>query len=409
MATKESVIDTESNDVEYDSLISVQYKKPNFLIAAKYKSQLKENQIMAMALANIHKAEEVEKGILRVTMKAAEIRKMINANSGSFYNQLNRIAVSMTSKSIGYNDPEKQKFEYIAVIIRASYEKGYFSIDFNPYIKDYLTDIKSNFTRLKLPIMLSFENVYSFRLYEFLRSYAYVPKNRQNEGKKPVYKFNTHFSLAELKLTLGVVNAELDSVKKILLESKNPNYEKAVQASPEQMYEVWADFKRYVLEPAVEEINEKSDIYVQFKQGCAGIGGKVEEVHFSVTLKDLQVETVKKLTTEEKDEILDKISDLIDPPLKMRDIRAIAEAAEYDFDLVKRAYAGTVESSTKIDNLTGFLISAIKDNYYPDIVIVDEKTVKKKGSTKKSDKNPFNNMMKNEYDFEALEKELLSN
>lgn len=405
MATKESVVDTESRDIEYDSLTSVQYKKPNFLIGAKYRSPLKENQILAMALANIHHAEETEKGTLRVTMKAANIRKMTNANSGSFYNRLNKIAASMTSKSIGYNDPEKQKFEYIAVVVRATYEKGYFSIEFNPYIKNYLTDIRSNFTRLKLPIMLSFENVYSFRLYEFLRSYAYVPKNMQDD-KKTVNKFNNHFSLAELKLTLGVVNAELDSVKKVLIESKNPNYEKAVQASPEQMYEDWTDFKRYVLEPAVKEINEKSDIHVQYRQGRAGVGGKVEEVHFSITLNEFQVESERKLTTEEKDDIVDRISDLIDQPLKVKEIRAIAEAAEYDYDLVKRAYEGAVDSPSKIDNFTGFLISAIKGDYYPEGVVVKE--VKKRGRPKKS-QNIFNDFKQNEYDFDALEKELLSN
>lgn len=394
-------------DDEYDTYLPIQYRKSNVLIGSKFKSTLLENKLLAISLANIpYNAEEGENGTLISTMKAADIRKLLNANKGSFYSQLNSAARSMTAKSIGYNDPENQKFEYIAVVIRAAYDKGYFTIEYNPHIKNYLTDIKANFTKLSLPIMLKFESVYSFRLYELLKSKAYIPKNMQSElENKNIKKFNIRISIAELKLTLGVVNAELESVKRVLNNSKTPNFDKAVEVSPEHMYTGMGDFKRRVIDVAIEEINRVSDMNVQYEPTRTR-AGKVVGFIFKVEFK----ESKPVLTSEEKDEIIDMISDLIDQPLKTKDIRAIAEAAEYDFELVKRAYEGAEGSYDSISNFTGFMISAIKDNYYPEAVEPAPETQKKKKAGKKPiSQNPFNQFKQNDYDFDQLEIELLSN
>lgn len=390
---------------ECDTYLSVNYKKSNMLIGAKYKSTLFENKLMAISLANIpYNAVESQNGTLITKMKAADIRKMLNANKGSFYSQLNNAAQSMTAKSVGYSDPEQQRFEYIAVVIRAVYEKGYFTIEYNPYIKNYLTDIKSNFTKLNLPIMLSFESVYTFRLYELLKSKAYIPKNMQETfANKNVRKFNIRISLSELKLTMGVVNAELDKVKRILNKSEYPDFDKAVQASPEQMYTGFGDFKRRILDIAVEEINKVSDMHVVYETVRVG-SGKVTEIIFKVELKQRRIT----LSSEEKDEIIDRISELIETPLKVKDLRSIAEAAEYDYDLVEKAYDGAINSTNRIENLTGFLISAIKNRYF-DVTV--EETVKDKKTGKRASKpiNPFIDFEQNDYDFDQLEMDLIPN
>ena len=389
---------------EYDTYIPIQYSKSNVLIGSKYKSTLFENKLLAISLANIpYNAEETDSGTLVTTLKAAEIRKMLHANSGSFYSQLNSAAQSMTAKSIGFNDPENQKFEYIAVVIRAAYENGYFTLEYNPHIKNYLTDIKSNFTKLNLPIMLKFESVYTFRLYELLKSKAYIPKNQQSKfGNRPVRKFNIRIKVSELKLTLGIVNAELDSVKKILNNSKTPDFDKAVEVAQERMYSDMGDFKRRVIETALDEINRVSDMNVQYEPIRTKSGKNVEFI-FKVEFKDNNQNNTIVLSSEEKDEIIDKISDLIDHPLKIKDIRAIAEAAEYDYDLIKRTYEGVEASSGNISNFTGFMISAIKGEYYED---VGKKPKSSAAKNKKPGDNPFNQFKQNSYDYDQLELEL---
>lgn len=394
-------VDTENNQDSnyYGSLLPSVYNKSNTLISAKYKSTLFENKLLALALSTLR--TDSKTGEISSTIKAGHIRKVLNANTGSFYNQLAKAAKNMTGKKVGYNNPEVQKFEYMAVVIYAKYDNGYFTIEFNPKMKEYLVEIKGNYTRLSLPVMMSFNSVYSFRLYEFLRSRAYTPKNLQHIGEKS--RFTVTATLAELKMMLGVVNAAEDKVQEILDASENPDYDMAVRVASEKMFEKNHEFKKQVVDVAVSEINEKSDIEVAYEIMRA-TRNEISGFLFDIRFKKKEAIA---LTDEEKDEIYEKISDLIDEPLKIRDVKAIADAAEYDYELVRKTYEGITEAygdCSSIDNFTGFIISAIKDGYY-------EKPVKKNGKKAKPGKkeNPFNRFEQNEYDFETLEKELAGN
>ena len=79
------------------------YSKSNYLISAKYASSLLENKITAISLAKIQKKEYVEdkNGRIVCNMTANELRKLLNANAGSFYSQLEPVAINMTSRTLG--------------------------------------------------------------------------------------------------------------------------------------------------------------------------------------------------------------------------------------------------------------------------------------------------------------------
>lgn len=386
-------MDTEGTLMPYEQ---TEYFKSNFLIGAKYKSTLLENKIMAISLSHIQNAEEdMNTGALISKIPASELRELMGVKGGSFYNQLDKAAKSMTGKTIGMSNPEKKVFDYIAVIIRAHYEGGIFTLEYNPHMKSYIQDIKQNFTILNLPTMLEFDSVYSFRLYELLKSKAYYPKGI--DRRENVFKIS--FSVSELKLNLGVVNAELDKVKKALHNSKTPDYDKAIEISPEKVFETWYEFKRRALDIAVKEINKKTDMEVTYNSLKSGRGGKVYQIDFIVELNK-EEKKADELSQEDKDNIIDEIFEFIEEPVKLKDIRAIVEAAEYDKDKVKKAYDIMKNSNSDINNMVGFMIKAIKDNFSLPVSI-------------KKDKNPstaqFNQFMHQDYDIEALEKELLNN
>ena len=65
-----------------------------------------------------------------------------------------------------------------------SYESGSgtMEIKFEPEIKDYIYDLKANFTMLNIPMMLSFRSGWSYRLYELLSSRAYHTKYDKETG-----------------------------------------------------------------------------------------------------------------------------------------------------------------------------------------------------------------------------------
>lgn len=379
------------------------YSKSNYLISAKYASSLLENKITAISLAKIQKKEYVEdkNGRIVCNMTANELRKLLNANAGSFYSQLEPVAINMTSRTLGFSDPNKNGgvFDYISVVDRARYENGTFSIFYNSDVKEYLSDFKANFTVLELPIMLKFKNVYSFRLYELLSSKSYYRKGIPKELKTQV--FNIEFNLSELKLDMGVVNAELDAVRKELNNKQAPNFDRAVEKSPEKKFNTWYEFKRSVLDLAIKEINEKTDMKVTFSPLKGGRGGKVYGVEFIVDLTGRNVDAIKdvisskeKMTEDEKIDFIIDVKCLL-KGFPTKDVRAICKTSGYNFEKIEKAYE-LLKKQNDIENPTGWILSCLKNGYDDHFKASNNKI------------NSFNNFHQRTYDYDELEKELLN-
>lgn len=378
------------------------YSKGNLLITAKYRSSLLENKLLAIALANIQNSYEDDNGNLISELKASEIKKLMGDSSNSIYRHLEPIAQQMTGRTIGMKDPEREIFDYKSVVTHAHYENGTFTIEFNHLLKDQIIDIQNKYTVLNLPTMLLFKSVYSFRLYELLKSMSYIPKGqKRNEEDK---NWELKFQLSELKLELGVVNANSDRVQKILSNKKHPNFDEAVKAAPEQVFEQYRDFKRRVLDVAVAEINEKTEINVEYETLKSGRGGKVNAIIFYVSYDNVaqKEEIVKTEEVVEKpmdiDELLDEIYDILEGNFKLKDVRKIAKEADYKLASIKKAYKVYKKNEDNVENSVGFMIAAIKDGY--------ESTAKKK---KTKAKNTFVEFDQNEYDFDDLEGQLIDN
>lgn len=371
------------------------YVKSNLLIGAKYKSSLLENKVMAISLNKIKDAEEDKEGTLIVRLKASELKKLLDSKSGSFYSQLDKIGSSMTGRVIGMSDPENERFHYMSVINNAHYENGVLTLEYNKNLNGYLKNIKQNFTKLNLETMLDFKSVYSFRLYELLKSRAYYPRGEKRKDNA----FVVTYDLPELKLDLGVINAELANVQKILNNSKKPDYEAALEASPEKVFTTWFEFRRNCIDVAVKEINEKRDrteMEVDYKPRKSGQGGKVYGVDFYIKLykrADESAESaIKELSEDEKLNFYDEIRDVIECGIKSKDAKAIAEAAEFNMDTIKSKYELAKEQD--VDNIVGFMIAAIKNDYTRVPV-----------SGNKNKKNSFTDFKQRTYDFEELERE----
>ena len=243
--------------------------------------------------------------------------------------------------------------------------------------------------------MLDFKSVYSFRLYELLKSRAYYPRGEKRKDNA----FVVTYDLPELKLDLGVINAELANVQKILNNSKKPDYEAALEASPEKVFTTWFEFRRNCIDVAVKEINEKRDrteMEVDYKPRKSGQGGKVYGVDFYIKLykrADESAESaIKELSEDEKLNFYDEIRDVIECGIKSKDAKAIAEAAEFNMDTIKSKYELAKEQD--VDNIVGFMIAAIKNDYTRVSV-----------SGNKNKKNSFTDFKQRTYDFEELERE----
>ena len=361
-------------------------KKSNFLISAKYKSTLMENKLFTLGLANVKKDSS---GNLVSEMPAGYIRSMIQPGkkNGSFYDQLFETSLSMTSRQFIIQD--ENGFDIFHLTPRAKYEKkvGVFKIFWERELEHYIHMVQKNYTLLSLETFMKFDSVYSFRLYELLKSKMYVPKYADHSTIVEGF-FKHMMSLAELKLEMGAVDASEDKVQKILVSklsgNNTPDFEKAVEAAKNKTYEKWQKFKVSVLEIAIKEINEKTEIFVEYDTVKSGKGGKVTNIIFYIRKKSVQTATKERtLSVEEKDTILDEIMDLIEERISIKDCKAIAEAAKYDVEKVKRIYQIAKNSPSNKENLVGYLISGIKNNY--------EEPVSSKGTNTKRQNNNFSN------------------
>lgn len=376
--------------------LSRTYKKPNWLIEAKYKSSILEEKIMAVALSKVDESTVDPAGNIVVEIKASELRKLLGTNSGSFYTQLNTAAKSITGKSIGISrQPDATNpdgsFQYDAVVSHCQYGKSkthgesILTIEFNHHLKKYIKDLKENYSLLLLQRSLKFKNLYAYRLYELLRAKCYPHKG--DDPNRAVY--DVSFLLSELKLELGIV-AQTPEVRKVLITGSHPDYDKAVEKAPEKMYNTWKDFRDSVLVIACKEINEKSELKVDFDKQGAGRGGRVYKILFHVEY--LNKKPVQKKIAKDPFEILefiDQMKGFITETLSAKDLGVIAETSEYDIDKVKQAYEVAKKQPNGVNNLTGFMIKAIKEGY--EVV-------------KTTSSNGFKNFEQRDYDFDEIEK-----
>ena len=372
--------------------------KANMLIGAKYKASLLELRVTYASLYAIQSGSYEEKpdGIY-VSMKAGELRHLCNANSGSFYKQLLPVAQSMTARSLGIVDPTTESFDFISLITRATYSDGVFTCVFNNALKEHIVSLKRDYTSLPQQYIMALSSNYAFRLYELLKKSCFY--NKGYKGERNGY-FEIEMSLAELKLDLGVVNSNLDAVQRELRSKAKPNYERAVEVSPEKLYNTWNSFKNDCLMKAIKEINEKTDINVSFDTIKAGYGGKVHGIIFTIYVKSLDETTEKHgpaynpienkpaMSAGEKFQFYLQTSNLF-PDLNIEDVITISEDAEFSMDAVEKV-ARLLGNAKNVQNKVGWIRKALEENWE---------------ESKKTDK--FNNFEQRDFDISDLEKQLL--
>ncbi|NPV02123.1 MAG: replication initiation protein [Brevinematales bacterium] len=121
----------------------------------------------------------------------------------------------------------------VSPISSAEYDKNNTTVtfSFDPKVKPHYLELKQNYTQFQLNIVIGLKSVYSQKLYEMAKSIA-------NKGDPTV-----RYSIAEWRYLLFI--------------------------EPEE-YKFYADMRRYVFQIAQRELDEKTDIHIEFKEEKAG-------------------------------------------------------------------------------------------------------------------------------------------
>ena len=371
--------------------------RSNKLISAKYSATLLENKLTAWALKT---ATMDNQRRLSVSITTADIRKLTGVRGNGLYDSLRETAVRMIGRSFHMEEIQdgKKSFKYINMIHYCEFKNGIFKVTFTPECADYLYGLSSNFTSVNLPILFSLSSNTSYRLFELLS----IKKYKIDKDNNPVPFV---FSLPVLKLELNCIDIEEAKVKKELLKS-NPDYEKIVnELASTNKFKDWRDFKRQVLNPAIKEINKKTDIFCSYDPIRAGRGGKVVGVRFFLQRNVGQTDMVfgdiinpdeeiieSMMTTEEMEisKLIPQVHNIMSGMnISQTDAIHLIKAAEKDIDKIRKAYEMAIKQPN-IKNLIGWMVSSIKNNYQENIEIIEgnrekaEKVVRHKEEVKTS-------------------------
>jgi plasmid replication initiation protein len=223
--------------------------KGNKLIEAKYSRGLIETRIVDACVAKIDKASDLTPERF-FEISAAELFDLHNEEMDvtDIHRQLKIAAENLSKQQLKI--PATNTWINWFSSVSSPAGEGKIILRFSVDIKPYLFAIESNFTSYPLKNTLLFKGSYSHRIYEFLRQWLSFG--------------NKEFSIDELKDRL-----ELDNE-----------------------YERIDNLKQRVIDPALEEINQHSDIWVKYSQRKTG--RKVTHFLFTFGKKEAEKTTKPK-------------------------------------------------------------------------------------------------------------------
>ena len=207
--------------------------KSNHLIEASYQLTLNEQRVILMAITKIHRQKPLCSDDV-FAIHAEDFSSYFDIDLKNAYCELIKVAERLYERTLIINQPDpdfptltKTKTRWISSIDYIP-ETGTLRLMFAQKIIPYLSMLKEQFTKYPLVSISSMSSIYAVRLYELLKQWDCI-------GRREVM---------------------LDWLKQ--------------QLEIENEYERMFDFKKYVIEPAITQINTHSDLTVSYTQRKTG-------------------------------------------------------------------------------------------------------------------------------------------
>lgn len=212
----------------------------NELIASSYRLDIDEMRLLNLALT---KVDSRKPNIGKIEIFPREFAEMFNLNPNMIWRNMKKSVLGLMQKPIKlqFNDEKGRVKERIiswldeAVYYANQEDSSKIEIEFSRKIEPYLFELQGNFTKINFEFASHLNTPFSFRLYQWLTAEHRI---------KPGQYYELTMTLEEIKQS-----AQLDN-----------------------SYKLWDDFKRRVITPAIDAINQKTNLSVSYtvtKQGRA--------------------------------------------------------------------------------------------------------------------------------------------
>ena len=324
-------------------------RRPETIIEARYKLTKKQNDILDMVFATIENDDKFQYEI-----DIAKYSQLYNIKDKSnIYRDLKKGVNSFEGKGFSITQKISGKKEnriYFSWFSRIVYLDGeskiFIAID--PMLKELMLNAKKAcFYQIKYPI--NFHNIYSKRIYYYLKTFEDTGWRIDN---------------------LDVLRNKLECPKS---------------------YDKFADFRKYVLTPAYEEINDNSDIYFEYE--IIKTKTKVTGIKFYINQNKARDEiaiTPKEIETDPRQdlELIKQVQVIFKENITVLQVKELLDTTKGDINIIKEKYEIS-KITSDIKNIVGWMLKAIKEDYKVS-----------KGNVKT---DTFNDYPQRKYDFSKFE------
>ena len=230
----------------------------NQLLEGAYDINLIEMRLLYLALTKIDSRKPQPKN--EYTLFAKEYRDKFSLDSKNSYEQLKSAASSLGAKPIvtyEWNEQKKRidavkRFWFSSIRYGVGDSSSDITLKFSDSVSQYLFELKNEFTQMNLEDMVKLDTPFSFRLYSWLYKYKNLNKNKNSLG----IISTDPFSIDWMKERTGLTGK----------------------------YPIYKDFKKRVLDPAVDIINANTNLSVRYE--AVKIGRKIESIVFSYLVEN---------------------------------------------------------------------------------------------------------------------------
>jgi plasmid replication initiation protein len=220
-------------------------RKSNELIEARYKLSVAEQRLIFLLASQISLDD---KDFKSYQVRVSDFVRMFSLEScNAMYKEVQKAAKELVCKRLDLSKDGKEIYTTWLSYVEYVNGSGVINLEFHSSLKPYLLQLQSHFTQYNLNHVINFTSQYSIRFYELLKMEAFKAKNGQ---------FSRFFEMDDLRLILWLEKNE---------------------------YPLFADFRKWVIEPAVKEINEKTDLNIE-KVQYGKTGRKITNVTFTVVI-----------------------------------------------------------------------------------------------------------------------------
>ncbi len=291
----------------------------NKLIESRHRLTLLERRFMLWIISQIKQEDS------QFHKYSISVKNFVDFSSlkdhGGYYQQISKMADSLTQKNIAIKNQETKKDKYYSWFESIEYDWGNGQIfaEINNKIRPFLLDLKEQYTVITLEYALLLKRPYTHRLYDLLKQYERI----------------------------GERTMEIEQMKDIFdISGKYPKYK---------------DLRVRIIQPAQEEINKKTDISFDFFP--IKKGRKVESIRFEIHKNRPEV------TLDNPEETNPQAKTLFQKLLRygVQEKSARELVGNYENDRVKwhiAEYENRMKGETKPEGV-GWLVKGIKEDYRP--------------------------------------------